>query len=304
MDVIVAIGDFIRHMRSIGYANATIESYVRGLMDFSCFLENKRIDNVKQVTRKTIEDYKLVVMSTSLAPESKALKLRPVKRLFEHLVLTDRLLINPALNIVEVTRRNRAIGTVLSVEQIKQLLSMPNMKTPVGIRNRAIIEVFYSTGMRLGELIGLQIPDVDLDGRSIFIRRGKGAKQRVVPLGKRAANILTIYLEKTRPIHDTGKKPMDALFLTANGKPITKEVIRMFLRMYKQAAGIDRSVSPHVFRRSCATHFLQNGADIRFVQQLLGHSSLNVTHYYTRVLPVELKHTHKTTHPGVDDAAH
>lgn len=144
---------------------------------------------------------------------------------------------------------------------------------------------------------------MDLTNQVIFVRRGKGGTQRVVPLDKQTADTLAGYLEEIRPILEKDQRVTAALFLNKRGDPITAEVIRAFLREYRLKAGIGVPVSPHVFRRSCATHFLRNGAHIRFVQQLLGHSSLRVTHQYTQVLPIELKRTHEKTHPGIEDAA-
>jgi site-specific recombinase XerD len=299
--VIVAIENFIRHLRSTGYAAATVRSYAKGLSVFGRYLERAGIDTIRQVTDQTIHAYQQFVMDCPLAPESKALKLRPVKRLFEHLVESNRLLLNPAAGIVELTRRPRKVGPVLTVGQVKRLLAQADMLTPIGVRNRAIMEVLYSTGIRLGELLGLETSDADLKARMIFVRRGKGATQRMVPLGNQAAGRLSDYLAKVRPLLLGKREVIPALFLTSRGTPITAVVVRAFLRQYQQRAGIVIRVSPHVFRRSCATHFLQNGANIRFVQQLLGHASLKATHHYTRVLPVELKDIHDKTHPGVED---
>lgn len=303
MDVIVAVASFIRHLRLSGYAKATIRSYEKGLEAFGLFLKGKKVCTIRQVTRDTIDEYKRLTMESSLAPESKGLKLRPVKRLFEHLVQSNQLLLNPAADIVEVSRRHRKIGPVLTRSQMKRLMRQPDMQTSIGIRNRAVMEVLYSTGIRLGELLGLQVEDVDLESLMVFIRRGKGATQRVVPLGKSAADILTDYLAQVRPLLVEGRQVTPALFLTGKGTPITEGAVRAFLRIYRAKAVILTPVSPHVFRRSCATHFLQNGAHIRFVQQLLGHASLKATHHYTKVLPVELKATHDKMHPGVDDDA-
>ena len=301
--VIIAVNRFIRHLRSAGYAAATIKSYENGLSAFSRYLERDGICAIRQVTDQTIQAYQRFVMDCSLAPESKALKLRPVKRLFEHLVASNRLLLNPAADIVELTRRSRKIGPVLTVRQVSSLMAQPDMQTPIGVRNRAIMEVLYSTGIRLGELLGLQTADVNPGDQTIFVKRGKGATQRVVPLGGRAAGILADYLANVRPLLLGNRNVTPALFLTSRGTPITAGVMRAFMREYRKKAGIATPVSPHVFRRSCATHFLQNGANIRLVQQLLGHSSLKATHQYTQVLPVELKSIHDRTHPGVDDDA-
>jgi len=302
MNVIIAIKIFLKHLTSSGYAQKTLEGYTKGIMAFGRHLEHSGIEDIKQVHEETIRQYQLCLVNRPLAPETRALKIRPVNRLFEYLVQNNHLLINPAENIVEVSRRWRKIGPVLSVREMAALLKQPDMKTLVGIRNQAVMELLYSTGIRLGELLGLQTNDVDLEGGVAFVRRGKGARHRVVPLGDQAAGCLSEYLWHVRPLHHNGLSNSKAFFLTTRGSPLSAGTIRMFLRAYKAAAGINTPVSPHVFRRSCATHLLSAGTDIRYVQQLLGHTSLKVTHCYTKVLPVDLKRTHMNTHPGVADA--
>ncbi len=302
MNVIIAINKFLKHLASSGYARATLEGYTKGIIAFSRYLKQSGIEDIKHVNEETVRQYQRALVSSPLAPETRALRIRPVKRLFEYLVQNNHLLINPVDSIVEVSRRQRKIGPVLSERKMARLLEQPDMKTMAGLRNRAIMELFYSTGIRLGELLGLQTNDVDLKGGVVFVRRGKGARHRVVPLGTRAADCLSEYLGHVRSHHQNGPLNCQSLFLTTRGGPLSAGVIRFFLKTYKAAAGIETPVSPHVFRRSCATHLLSTGADIRYVQQLLGHTSLKVTHCYTKVLPVDLKRTHAKTHPGVADA--
>jgi len=238
-------------------------------------------------------------MAESIAMESKALKIRPVKRLFEYLCQTHRLLINPTEGIVETNRRNRKIGTVLTVAEVRRLFKQPNLSLRTGIRDRAIMEVLYSTGIRLDELVNLQVYHVDFKDRVLYIRKGKGKKQRVVPLGKNARNYLKEYLEKIRRWYGRKNPKERKLFLNQSGLAMTESTLRVNLRKYRDEAGIKKSVSPHTFRRSCATHLLQNGADIRYIQKLLGHRHLKTTQAYTKVMPVEIKQTHNKTHPGI-----
>jgi integrase/recombinase XerD len=160
------------------------------------------------------------------------------------------------------------------------------------------MEVLYSTGIRLNELLGLTVHHVDLKDRTLFIRKGKGGKQRVTPLGKTAASWLGEYRDKIRP-HWARKRPKSRrLWLNHSGRGLTGESVRQALRECRLKAGISKSVSPHTLRRTCATHLLKNGADIRYIQKLLGHRHLKTTQAYTRVMPVEVKQTHATTHPG------
>jgi integrase/recombinase XerD len=237
-------------------------------------------------------------MTRPWAQETKALSIRAVKRLFEYLVASHQLLINPAEGLVETCRQNRHIGMVLTQEEMQRLLAQPNLSLRSQIRDRAVLEVLYSTGMRIGELVNVEVYHVDLKDQVIYIRKGKGQKQRVVPLGKTAGHWLREYLEKIRP-HYAKKNPKERrLFLTNSGRLLTGNNIRAFLKHYCKKAGINKTISPHTFRRSCATHLIQQGADIRYVQQLLGHTYLKTTQYYTKVLPVEVKATHNKTHPG------
>jgi integrase/recombinase XerD len=300
MDVAVVVAEFKQYLSSCGYAPRTVDSYRDNLAPFTAYLKSCGIDDLREVTAAIIEDYQHLVMSRPLAAESKALRLRPVKRLFEHLVNSHKLLINPAEGIVETNRKNRKIGPVLSLDEVKKLLAQPNLSLRPHLRNRAIMEVMYATGIRINELVQLEVYDVDLAEQVIFIRKGKGRRQRVVPLGKPAAGFLREYLEKIRPWWVRKSPRQRRLFINHHGRPMTGDNVRNFLRRYRLAANIKKPVSPHTLRRTCATHLLAAGADIRYVQKLLGHSQLKTTQFYTKVLPVEVKQTHHRTHPRVD----
>ena len=163
------------------------------------------------------------------------------------------------------------------------------------------MEVFYSTAIRLNELLTLEVYHVDLTDKVLYIRKGKGKKQRVVPLGKAATSRLREYLEKIRP-HYARKRPKQRrLFLLNTGEGMTPASIRTNLRNYRIQAGILKPVSPHTFRRTCATHLLQAGADIRYIQKLLGHRHLKTTQSYTKIMPVQIKQTHEKTHPNTSN---
>ena len=299
MDVLTTITEYKLHLKAAGYAAATMDSYRKGLDQFCRYLAGLKVTDLRTVTHRMIVDYQAFVMAQPIAMESKALKLRPVKRLFEHLVSTHKLLINPAEGIVETSRKNRKIGPVMSIEQVKKLMAQPNLSLKTGIRDRAVMEVLYSTAIRLDELLHLEIYHVDFKDKVLYIRKGKGARQRVVPLGKSAAVWLREYLEKIRPHYAKNSPRQRRLWLNHHGRVLTKESIRTSLRTYRLAAGIKTPVSPHGFRRSCATHLLQQGVDIRYIQKLLGHRHLSTTQTYTKIMPVDVKKTHDNTHPGV-----
>jgi integrase/recombinase XerD len=298
LDILTTIADFKNHLKALGYAESTLESYRKNLDLFCRYLQGLEVADIRKVTYALICDYQQAVMAQPIAMESKALKLRPVKRLFEYLVKTHKLLINPTEGIVETCRKNRKIGTVLSVDEIRRLLKQPNLSLKTGIRDRAIMEVLYATAIRLDELLALEVYHVDLKDKVLYIRKGKGKKQRVVPLGKNAVKYLKEYLEKIRPWYAKKNPKERKLFLNHCGLPMTASNLRVNLRKYRDCAGIKKPVSPHTFRRSCATHLLQNGADIRYIQKLLGHRHLKTTQAYTKVMPVEIKETHSRTHPN------
>ncbi|MCP3890417.1 MAG: tyrosine-type recombinase/integrase [Desulfobulbaceae bacterium] len=288
---------FKRHLEAHVYAATTITCYSHYLSVFIEYLQDIGVTDLKQVTHETVRDYQLKVRGMNLAEETKAMQIRPVKRLFGWLLETHQLLIDPTEKIKETNRKNRKLPLVLTIEEMQLLLQQPNLSLRIQVRDKAIMETLYSSGIRLNELVQLTIHDVDLGDKVLFIRKGKGNRQRVVPIGRNAIKYLKEYLTNIRPRYAKKKKEERKLFLTNEGKPLTGNTIRTALFYYKKSAGITKNASPHSFRRSCATHLLQQGADIRYVQQLLGHRNIKTTQLYTRVYPVDLKQTHNTTHP-------
>ncbi len=298
MDAIITILEFEKHLKATGYAEGTIENYLRNLNQFSKHLSARKITDLRKVTHRVMADYQEEVSREALAGESKANRLRPVKRLFEYLTETHRLLINPTEEIVETCRKNRKIGTILTVEEIKILLEQPDLTLRTHARDRAIMEVLYSTGIRLDELVNVETDHADLIERVLYVRKGKENRQRVVPLGKNAVKYLKHYLDDIRPWYAKKSPEERALFLNHFGKPMEPESVRQLIRKHRIRAGIVKPVSPHTLRRTCATHFMNQGMDIRYVQKLLGHRHLSTTQLYTKVMPLEIKETHNRTHPG------
>ena len=298
MDILLTITEYKHHLTAAGYAPATIANHRKYLDQFKRYLQNLGVSDLRKVTHQMMADYQTVVMAQPVTMGTKALKVHPVKRLFEHLIATHKLLINPCEGIVETFRKRRKIGPVLTTDEVKTLMDQPDPTLMTGMRNRTIMEVFYATAIRLSELLALEVHHADLADKTLFIRKGKGRKQRVVPLGKAATAWLRKYLKKIRPNFAKKIPRQRRLFVNQFGREMSEESVRAALRKYRIAAGIIKPVSPHVFRRSCATHLLQQGADIRYIQKLLGHDSLKTTQGYTKVLPVEVKQTHNRTHPG------
>jgi len=302
MNVSIIIKEYIKQMQVLNYAKRTIKLYTWGLTCFSDYLTAINIKNILKITRNTIYDYQAIITDEAIAPETRAIKIRSVKRLFEYLTESHRLLINPTDGIVEICRKNRKIGIVLTIDEMNILLKQPNLSLPMQIRDRAIMEVLYSTAIRADELLSLTVHDADLNNNLLYIRKGKGGKERVVPLNNNATEFLQEYLEKIRP--DQTKfclnlnKKERTLFLKKTGQPLTHGALTTNLRLYRINAKIEKSVTAHTFRRTCATHMLQQGADIRYIQKLLGHKYLKTTQHYTKVIPCDVKKTHEQTHPN------
>lgn len=298
MDVIVIIARFKETLAARGYSPATVTSYSQNISLFSRWLQEKEITDLKQITAKVIRDYHGAVQQRQVAEQTKALYLRPVKRLFEYLVESNQLLINPAEGIKETCTANRKLAPVLSLKEIKRLLEQANLSTNTGIRDRAVMEVLYATAIRRGELLNLCVYDAELTDKVLYIRKGKGRVQRVVPLTKAAISYTKEYLTRIRPRWAKKIPKQRRLFLANNGKALNGNALQALIRKYRLDAGIKMPVSAHTLRRSCATHMLRQGADIRYIQALLGHRHLKTTQVYTRVAAADIKQTHNKTHPG------
>ena len=298
MDIVVTIARFKEALATRNYSKATVNVYSRSLSYFSGWLKDKGITDLKQINAQVINDYQIAIRQRPLSEHTKAVYLRPVKRLFEHLTASNRLLINPAQGIVEARRSKYTLAPVLSRGQVKRLLDQPNLSNPTGLRDRAILEVLYATAIRRGELLGLCIYDVDLADKVLYIRKAKNRIQRVVPLTKTAASYLKEYLTHIRPRWAKKVPKQRKLFLNISGQTLTGGTLQHMIRRHRLEAKIKCTVSAHTLRRSCATHMLRRGADIRYVQALLGHANLKTTQIYTRVASKQIKQTHNQAHPG------
>ena len=206
---------------------------------------------------------------------------------------------NPAADLQLPKEETRLPGTYLSIDEVEQLLSVVDLTTPSGLRDRAILEVFYSTGIRRAELINLQLSDLSRDTGTLLIRQGKGRKDRVVPIGPRAVEWIDKYEADGR--EELIDQPTETLFLTTRGNAIHPNVLSYLVREYMTAAGIFKRGSCHLLRHTAATLMLEGGADLRSLQTLLGHEQLNTTAIYTHVAIKRLREVHAATHPGYAD---
>lgn len=294
---------FKEHLKVKNYSPMTVTAYILHLSQFLSFLKEKGIPEAKRVNRETINAYQLMLIEhrdekgRGYTPATISLKIRAVKRLFEYLEETGHILINPAEYLKEPKQGKRLPRVVLSESEVEKILDRPNLSTMTGIRDRTILEVLYSTGIRLDELIKLSIYDCDLQGGLLRVNKGKGAKDRVVPLGRHAVRFLREYIAKVRPELTKRGEKNRTLFVTEFGKPISGQSVEKMVSNFAKEAGIKKRVSPHVFRHTFATGLVRNGADIVSVQRMLGHARLDATQIYTRVAGTEIKKTHREKHP-------
>lgn len=303
------LSGFIMHLKVRNYSPKSVSAYSQQLQGLFDYFREIHITGIKEVTRDILKAYQLKITEEGgkrcghYTPATISVKIRAVKRFFEYLEETNHILINPAEYIREPLRGKRLPAIILTEEEVKKILEAPNLSTMTGIRDRAILEVFYSTGIRLEELVNLTIYDCDLQGGLLRVNKGKGAKDRVVPLGRHAVKFLKEYITHVRPHHTKNNRGVRTLFVNNTGKPLSKQIVEIMVRNYGKQAGLTKKLTPHTFRHSFATGLIKNGADITAVQKMLGHSSLKVTQVYVRVAGVEVKKTHSTSHPREKDKA-
>lgn len=284
---------FIHHLRfERGLADNTIESYSRDLQMLVRFLTKEGLSPVL-VTREHMELF-TVWLSRGLSPRSVARAISATRMFFRFLVQEGRLAANP-LRLLETPRLSRNLPHVLSVEEVDRLVSAPLSTTPAGLRDRAMLELLYATGLRVTELVSVKLSSINLEAG--FLRTlGKGAKERLVPVGSKAIQALTAYLKHGR-FHFKGSDQSPYLFLNRRGHPLTRQGFWKILKAYGKEAGIGKRITPHGIRHSFATHLVDGGADLRAVQVMLGHEDIGTTQIYTHVSRERLKEVHETFHP-------
>ena len=290
---------FKEHLQARKYSINTIKAYTGNLQRFLTFIEDRGISDVRSVGRNDYKAYQAVLAASSYSPQSVHAFLRAVRRFFGYLERTGRILINPTEDIPYPKLGNRLPGNILTLTEVRRLLDAPDTGTPTGIRDRAILEAFYSTGIRIGELCALTVHDVDLSGGYVRINQGKGGKDRVVPLGRHATAYMKEYLCHVRSRWTRKRREERALFLGERcHRPLNPRILGDLITQYAEAAGIKKTITAHSLRHTCATHMLAGGADIVYVQRLLGHADITTTQRYTRVARRELHRTHADCHPG------
>ena len=279
----------------LGLSANTRQAYERDLRLFCKTLGFKNSDALVNVSREQITGYMTQLKEKGLAAATIARKLAAIKAFYRFMTAEGYMDANPA-EVVEAGTKGIKLPRVLSEDEVVRLLNQPDITTAEGFRDRTMLEVLYATGMRVSELINLTLERVDLKMKYI-IAFGKGSKERIVPLGSVAAEFLQQYLEKVRPKLTHAGRNTNIVFLAFGGHELTRQRFWQIIRAYGRKANINKALTPHILRHSFATHLLDNGADLRSVQELLGHSDISTTQIYTHLTNKRLRDIYAKAHP-------
>ncbi len=277
-----------------GLSDRTREAYAADLVSFDTFLARRGISSANDVSRDDIVDYLMEERDRGLSVNSISRRLVAIKVYFTFLH-REGLLGKNITDVMESPRLWKVLPSMLTQREVERLLAVPQEDTKFGVRDRAILELLYATGMRVSELCDLKLDDVHFDEE--YIRcRGKGSKVRVVPFGEQARESLNVYLTESRPLLETRGISL-YVFLTYRGKPFSRKGLWRLVKDYARKASIDKTVSPHTLRHSFASHLLANGAPLRVIQEMLGHADIATTQVYTHIDQQRLKSVHHQFHP-------
>jgi integrase/recombinase XerD len=277
-----------------GLADLTLAAYRRDLRAFGDWLEKERSRELRAVVPGDIEAYLAWRFAHKTQARSAARYTSSLKRFYRYLLRENLVASDPTLNL-DSPKLPRSLPKSLSESEVEALLDVPDADTALGLRDRAMLEVLYATGLRVSELVGLRLTAVSLDAGVLRVT-GKGSKERLVPLGEEAVNWVGRYLQQARPALMEGMQ-CDQLFVTARGAAMTRQAFWYLIKRHARAAGLTHPLSPHTLRHAFATHLLNHGADLRVVQMLLGHADISTTQIYTHVARERLKKLHAAHHP-------
>jgi len=303
---------FVEHLKVRGMSETTQEKYPQKLARFLRWLKEKcpEVSSLAEITRDVLSSYQTYLYYAECQRRpgkalafSTQLGLLVALRSFFHFLLKDGfILYDPAseLELPPDRRKKTLPRDIMTKKEVLKVLEEPNLQDVLGIRDRAILEVLYATGIRSTELCNLLLYDIDFEAETLRVTQGKNAKDRVLPLGKMAEEFIQLYLSEARP-HLTSDPEEKHLFLSCRGLPLSGVVVHSIVRRYVRSAKLKKKITTHSFRHTCATHLLQGRAPIRHIQEMLGHRSLSTTQLYTRVDLTDLKKVFKRCHPREKD---
>ena len=297
MEIAATISSFLMHVKvEKGLSSNTSSAYRRDLGKFQVFAQKRRL-SLEDVNRDDLVDFLASLYRQKLESRTVARNLVTLRNFFRFAQIQDLIPADPSRNL-ESPKIRRSLPGYLRLEEVERLLTQPDSKTALGLRDRAMLEVLYSTGLRVSELTGLRVSD--LDSKSGCVRCiGKGDKERIVPVGRKALDMVAKYLRESRAeLLRQAKGPSSvALFVNRRGAPLSRVGVWKILSAYGRRAGLRVALTPHMLRHSFATHLLERGADLRSVQLMLGHADISTTQIYTHVVEERLKQIYKAHHP-------
>jgi integrase/recombinase XerD len=297
MEVSAAISAFLTHVRvEKGLSANTVSAYGRDMLKFEAFAKKQKL-SLQSVTRDHLVDFLSSLYHQKLESRTVARHLVTLRNFFRFALTQELIAEDPSANL-ESPKIHRSLPDYLRLEEVEKLLAQPDDQTPIGLRDRAMLEVLYSSGLRVSELTGLRV--MDLDRSAGYVRCiGKGDKERIVPIGKKAMALVDRYLRDARPklIRKGAVSNSPVLFLNRRGGRLSRVGVWKILSAYGRQAGLRVALTPHMLRHSFATHLLERGADLRSVQLMLGHSDISTTQIYTHVVEERLKQIYKAHHP-------
>jgi integrase/recombinase XerD len=297
MEISALISSFLMHVRiEKGLSANTISAYKRDLQKFEEFARKRKL-TLEGVGRDDLVDFLAGLYRQKLESRTVARQLVTLRNFFRFAQVQDLICEDPSINL-ESPKIRRHLPGYLRLEEVEKLLEQPDSKTPTGLRDRAMLEVLYSTGLRVSELIGLGVSDLDVKVGCVRCI-GKGDKERIVPVGKKALNTVDKYLRDGRPqlLRTAKASSGPALFVNRRGVALSRVGVWKILSAYGRRAGLRVALTPHMLRHSFATHLLERGADLRSVQLMLGHADISTTQIYTHVVEERLKQIYKAHHP-------
>ncbi len=278
-----------------GLARNTISSYRTDLKKFHSFLKKKGKTSVDNITREDIRNFLMDLKDKKLSVNSIARNLICIKSFFKYLI-NERIIKDDITAVLESPKLWKKLPDTLSIEEVDKIILKANFKNRQGIRDKAILEVLYGTGMRVSEAVNLKLRDINFEVG--FLKcKGKGQKERIVPFGDKAKTAIKRYLKEARPKFILKKRDVPEIFLSRLGRPISRVSIWKMIKTYTRKANIKKNITPHTLRHSFATHMLEGGADLRVVQELLGHADISTTQVYTHINKDRLKSIHHKYHP-------
>lgn len=292
-----ALAEYIIYLKiERGLSANTVTSYKRDIEKYLTFLTEKKITQLDEVSRFEILDF-LQTLRQAGAADNSIIRMVSSLRKFHQYLKRESIVSDDPMQLIDTPKKASTLPKAISPQAIEQLLEAPDTTTPLGVRDRTILELMYATGLRISELVNLKLSDMHLT-MGFIQTMGKGEKERIIPLGEIASQWLDHYLDGARVyLQDQSAETSEYVFLNSRGKGLSRQGVWKKVKQLALEAGIDQNVTPHTLRHSFATHLLENGADLRMVQELLGHADISTTQIYTHITKTRLKQVYSDYHP-------